>query len=63
MRRFTMVAAVLTWLGLSSQLYIVIVARLANGASLIGGVVNFLSFFTVLTNILVALALTFPLLT
>jgi hypothetical protein len=59
MHRFALVAAVLAWLGLGSQLYIVLAARLTSGASLIGGVVNFLSFFTVLTNILVALALTF----
>jgi hypothetical protein len=55
-----LIAAVLAWFGLCSQLYIILAARLANGVSLIGGVINFLSFFTVLTNILAALALTLP---
>jgi len=63
MRQFAIVAAALAWFGLCSQLYIILAARLANGASLIGGLVNFLSFFTILTNTLVALALTLPLLT
>jgi hypothetical protein len=60
MRRYAITAAAFAWFALGSQLYIILTARQANGLSLIGGVVNFLSFFTVLTNTLVAVALTLP---
>ena len=57
MRWYALGAAILAWSALGIQLYIVLAIRYASGASLIGGMFNFLSFFTVLTNILAALAL------
>lgn len=51
--------AVLGWSGLALQLYLVLLARWETSASVIGGVVAFFSFFTVLTNTLVAVVLTY----
>lgn len=50
--------AIVGWCGLVIQLDLVLLARWTSGASLLGGLVNFFSFFTVLTNILVAVVLT-----
>ncbi|MGN8140826.1 Pr6Pr family membrane protein [Pseudomonas sp. 22105] len=50
--------AVLGWAGLGIQLYLIFFARLSVGASLLGGLVSFFSYFTVLTNTLVAVVLT-----
>ncbi|TFF35882.1 Pr6Pr family membrane protein [Pseudomonas sp. RIT623] len=50
-------AAVLGWVGLAIQLYLVLLARWQEQASLIGGLVNLFCFFTVLTNTLVATVL------
>jgi len=47
-------AAVLGWSGLAIQLYLVLLVRWQEQASLIGGLVNFFSYFTVLSNTLVA---------
>jgi hypothetical protein len=57
-RSFTLVAALLGWLALTIQLDLIFVARWNDQASLLGGLVRFFSFFTVLTNTLVATALT-----
>ena len=57
-RRLITTAAVLGWAGLGIQLYLIFFARLSVGASLLGGVVSFFSYFTVLTNTLVAVVLT-----
>ncbi|SFY32869.1 hypothetical protein SAMN03159390_05012 [Pseudomonas sp. NFACC49-2] len=57
-RRLVSLAALLGWLGLSIQLYLILLGRWSLGASLLGGLVNFFSFFTVLTNTLVAVVLT-----
>jgi hypothetical protein len=57
-RRLITSAAVLGWAGLGIQLYLIFFARLSVGASLLGGVVSFFSYFTVLTNTLVAVVLT-----
>ena len=51
-------AAVLGWAGLGIQLYLIFFARLSVGASLLGGLVSFFSYFTVITNTLVAVVLT-----
>lgn len=51
-------AALLGWAGLSIQLYLILLGRWELGASLLGGLVNVFSFFTVLTNTLVAVVLT-----
>jgi hypothetical protein len=56
-RRFVLVAALLGWSGLGIQLYLILLGRWEIDASLLGGLVNFFSFFTVLTNTLVAVVL------
>ena len=50
--------AIVGWCGLVIQLDLVLLARWTSGASLLGGLVNYFSFFTVLTNTLVAVVLT-----
>ena len=57
-RRFVAVAAALGWAGLSIQLYLIFYSRWTLGASLLGGLVSFFSYFTVLSNTLVATVLT-----
>ncbi|NIF16941.1 Pr6Pr family membrane protein [Pantoea sp. Cy-639] len=56
-RPWLTLAAVLGWTGLAVQLYLVLLARWQEQASLIGGMVNLFCFFTVLTNTLVATVL------
>jgi hypothetical protein len=55
---YASIAALLGWFGLAVQLYLILYARWEIQASVMGGLVKFLSFFTILTNILVAAALT-----
>lgn len=50
--------AIVGWCGLVIQLDLMLLARWTSGASLLGGLVNYFSFFTVLTNTLVAVVLT-----
>jgi len=57
-QRLITCAAVLGWAGLGIQLYLIFFARLSVGASLLGGLVSFFSYFTILTNTLVATVLT-----
>ncbi len=57
-RRLITGLAVLGWAGLAIQLYLILYARLSIGASLLGGLVSFFSYFTILTNTLVATVLT-----
>jgi hypothetical protein len=57
-RHFVAVAATLGWAGLSIQMYLIFHSRWTLGASLIGGLMSFFSYFTVLTNTLVATVLT-----
>jgi hypothetical protein len=57
-RRFVAVAAIRGWAGLSIQLYLIFYSRWTLAASLLGGLVSFFSYFTVLTNTLVATVLT-----
>ena len=52
------VAALLGWAGLSIQLYLIFYSRWTLGASLLGGLLSFFSYFTVLSNTLVATVLT-----
>lgn len=56
-RWYARIAACLGWAGLAIQLYLIFLGRWADQASLLGGLVRFFSFFTVLTNTLVAVAL------
>ncbi|QXI16839.1 Pr6Pr family membrane protein [Pseudomonas hamedanensis] len=57
-RRLITCLAVLGWTGLAIQLYLIFFARLSVGASLLGGLVSFFSYFTILTNTLAATVLT-----
>lgn len=57
-RRLITSAAVLGWAGLGIQLYLIFFVRVSVGASLLGGLVSFFSYFTVITNTLVAVVLT-----
>jgi len=52
------VIAMLGWAALVLQLYLIVELRLEQGASVLGGIVNYLSYFTILTNLLVAAATT-----
>jgi hypothetical protein len=52
------VLGAVTWLGLALRLYLVIGDSLRNGTPMISDVVRFFSYFTILTNITVALCLT-----
>lgn len=57
MRYYTLIAACLGWSGLIIQLYLILIGRWADDASLIGGLVRFFSFFTVWSNTLAVVAL------
>lgn len=57
-RRCLLLAAVMGWSGLAIQQYLIFISRWDDQASLLGGLVKFFSFFTVLSNTLVAVALT-----
>ncbi len=50
--------AMLGWAALALQLYLIVELRLEQGASVLVGIVNCLSYFTILTNLLVAAATT-----
>jgi hypothetical protein len=53
--------AVIAWLGVLLQLYLSVRLALGNGKSLMDGLVAFFGYFTVLTNIFVALVSSLPL--
>ncbi|MHC8403970.1 MULTISPECIES: Pr6Pr family membrane protein [unclassified Pseudomonas] len=59
--RFVAVAAFLAWAGLIIQLYLILYSRWSIEASLLGGLMSFFSYFTVLSNTLVATVLSFEL--
>ena len=59
---FSAVIIALTgWAALALQLYIIVTNNIASNSSVADGIIRFFSFFTVLTNILVALSLTISL--
>ena len=58
LRRFATLAALVGWFALGAQFYLSVQLGLANGNGVLGGVVSFFSYFTILTNLLVAIALT-----
>lgn len=58
-RHLLALAALSAWVGLAIQQYIIFYFRWESGASLLAGLVNFFSFFTVLTNTLGAVVLTY----
>jgi hypothetical protein len=57
-RRLICMAAVLGWTALSIQMYLTLYYRWSSGGSLLGGLMSYFSYFTVLTNMLVAVVLT-----
>jgi hypothetical protein len=59
MHRAIKIAACLGWSALAIQLYLVLASRWALQASVMGGLINFFSYFTVLTNTLAAVVLTY----
>ena len=60
-RAFIAVTAVTGWFGLLLQFPITIATSRAAGMSLMGAIVTYRSFFTIRTNLLVAMGLTFSL--
>jgi hypothetical protein len=58
MRIYSGVAALVGWFALALQLYLILVQSPARGVAMVGTVITYFSFFTILTNILVALVLT-----
>ncbi|WP_110950118.1 Pr6Pr family membrane protein [Pseudomonas bohemica] len=56
-QRYATVGALLGWFALAVQLYLILWGRWIDQASVVGGLVRFFSFFTVVTNTLVAVAL------
>jgi hypothetical protein len=56
-RLFIALAACLGWSALAIQMYLLLLARWQEQASLLGGLVSLFSFFTVLSNTLVAVVL------
>jgi hypothetical protein len=57
-RRLFWLAASLGWAALSIQMYLVCYYRWSSGGSLMGALMSFFSYFTVLTNMLMAVVLT-----
>ncbi len=57
-KAFTAVAAALGWTALALQFWLSMRRASGQGMSVAGGIITYFSFFTVLTNILAALALT-----
>ena len=51
--------AILGWGALAIQLELVLFARWESGASLVGGLVSYFSYFTIITNTLAAIVLTY----
>jgi hypothetical protein len=60
-RTFAAVVAAIAWFALALQLYLSIQLSIANGKSVAHGIAAFLGYFTILTNLLAAVALTAPL--
>lgn len=61
LRAFTVVAALVAWAAVVLQLVLSLQLAVANGRGVVGGIIVYLGYFTILTNILVALALSTPL--
>jgi hypothetical protein len=59
-RWFAILVAALTWFALLLQFYLSVRTSIARGQTGLQGVVMYFSFFTVLTNIIVALVVTIP---
>jgi hypothetical protein len=60
-KTLVMALAALAWFGVLLQLYITLHSTMENGKGIVGGIVSFLGYFTILTNLLVCISLTMPL--
>ncbi len=60
--RLTALVALVAWFGVLLQLALSLQLAAANGKSVVDGLVVYLGYFTVLTNLLVAVSLSWPLL-
>lgn len=58
---YRLIAGLVCWFAIGLQLYLIIVNALDNQISLLSETIRFISYFTILCNILVALCLTMPL--
>jgi len=58
MAMYAATLALLEWFALSLQLYLVLTVSAASGQGLLQGALNFFSYFTILSNLIVALVLT-----
>lgn len=61
LRAFTLVAALIAWAAVTLQFVLSLQLAVANGKGIVGGVVIYFGYFTILTNLLVASALSAPL--
>jgi hypothetical protein len=52
--------AAMAWVGVLLQLFITLDSTIHNGKGVLGGIVSFLGYFTILTNLLVCTSLTMP---
>lgn len=59
-RLFMVLAATVAWCGVLLQLYLSLRLSLANGKTVVEGLIIYFGYFTILTNILVAVVLTLP---
>lgn len=56
-RAFLIVAVCLAWFALAAQLYLLVARTIAEGGSVATGLVRYFSYFTILTNLLVAVVI------
>jgi len=54
--------AALAWFGVLLQLYLSLHSAIENGKGVVGGLVSYFGYFTIVTNLLVCISLTMPLL-
>jgi hypothetical protein len=57
MRIYAIVTAILGWFALALQCYLTVTLSISNGKTLFAGLITFFSYFTILTNLLVAVVL------
>ena len=61
-KALVMALAALAWFGVLLQLFVTLHANIENGKGVVIGLVGFLGYFTILTNLLVCISLTLPVL-
>jgi hypothetical protein len=60
-RALVMALTVLAWFSVLLQLFVTLHSTIEHGNGIVGGLVSFLGYFTILTNLLVCISLTIPL--